>query len=365
MAINTFAGTPSAGRIVVTFTQFPAVGAAAYPIMRVYSDNAGDTWSSAALVHSSNRQVQGSQPVFLFDGRLAIVYWNFNNTTTFADDFLELVVSTNGGITFGTPRPITAVNYYDAPAVRDGGFLPSATTDRTTGTLYVTYQALQSGVPRIMFTKSTDAGTSWSAPVAISDNPGSAVFNAAITASPDGRKLAVSFYDTRDNPGSNTLLDVYVAHSFDGGASWEPNVRVSSVSTDATLAPLTSTGYMLGDYQGIAEPTNGNVPAVPVWVDTRTGNPDPFTARVQIVPPSLDFTRTEFNADGQTDLIWQNRVNGQRAVWLMNGLSHTGDRFLPTVALEWRSWARRISMATGRLIFSGRTRATGSARFGS
>lgn len=335
MAINTFAGTPSAGRIVVTFTQFPAVGAAAYPIMRIYSDNAGETWSPAALVHSSNRQVQGSQPVFLPDGRLVIVYWNFNNTTTFADDFLELVVSPDGGVTFGAPKRITAVNYYDAPAVRDGGFLPSATTDRTTGTLYVAYQALQAGLPKIMFTKSTDAGTTWSTPVAISDNSNSSVFNAAITASPDGRKLAVSFYDTRDNPGSNTSLDVYVANSFDGGASWEPNLRVSSVSTDATLAPLTSGGYMLGDYQGIAEPTNANVPAIPVWVDTRTGNPDPFTARVHIVPPSLDFTRTEFNADGQTDLIWQNRLNGQRGVWLMNGISHIGERFLPTVALEW------------------------------
>lgn len=335
MAINNFPGTPNAGRIVVTFTQFPAVGAAAYPIMRVYSDNAGETWSPAAFVHSTNRQVQGSQPVFLPDGRLVIVYWNFNNTTTFADDFLELVVSPDGGVTFGAPKRITAVNYYDAPEVRDGGFLPSATTDRSTGALYVAYQALQAGVPRIMFTKSADAGTTWSTPVAISDNPGSAVFNAAITASPDGRKLAVSFYDARNNPGSNTLLDVYVANSFDGGASWEPNMRVSSVSTDATLAPLTSGGYMLGDYLGIAEPTNTNVPAVPVWVDTRTGNPDPFTARVQIVPPSLDFTRTEFNSDGQTDLIWQNRLNGERGVWLMNGINSIGVVFLPTAPREW------------------------------
>jgi hypothetical protein len=41
---------------------------------------------------------------------------------------------------------------------------------------------------------------------------------------------------------------------------------------------------MLGDYQGIAEATNAGVPAVPVWIDTRTGNPDPFIARVEISP---------------------------------------------------------------------------------
>ncbi len=337
MAINTFAGTPTVGRIVVTFSLFPPPGqAGSISIWRVYSDNAGDTWSAAAPIHSTNRQVQGSQPVFLPDGRLAVVYWNFNNTETPTDDFLEMVLSTDGGVSFGAPKFITAVNFYDAPAVRDGGFLPSATTDRTTGTLYVAYQALQNGAPRIMFTKSTNAGTTWTTPVAISDNPGSSVFNAAITASPDGQKLAVAFYDTRNNPGSSTMLDLYVANSLDGGASWEPNVRASSVSTDATLAPLTGSGYMLGDYQGIAEPSNSVTPAVPVWVDTRTGNPDPFTARVRIIPPFVPASHADFNADGFTDLIWQNNQTGQRAIWLMNQTQYVGERFLPPVPTEWQ-----------------------------
>ena len=39
---------------------------------------------------------------------------------------------------------------------------------------------------------------------------------------------------------------------------------------------------MLGDYQGITDSTNANVPAVPVFIDTRTGNPDPFIARLGI-----------------------------------------------------------------------------------
>jgi len=41
---------------------------------------------------------------------------------------------------------------------------------------------------------------------------------------------------------------------------------------------------MLGDYLGVADPTNANVPSVPVWIDTRTGNPDPFVARVASSP---------------------------------------------------------------------------------
>ena len=50
----------------------------------------------------------------------------------------------------------------------------------------------------------------------------------------------------------------------------------------------TNPAYMLGDYIGIADPTNDIVPAVPVWVDTRTGNPDPFITRVGIAP-QVDF----------------------------------------------------------------------------
>jgi hypothetical protein len=161
--------------------------------------------------------------------------------------------------------------------------------DRTTNNLYAVYQALLSGSPKIAFVKSTDGGTTWSAPAAISDNPaGSGVFNAAIAASPDGQTLTAAFYDHRNNPGSNTLIDLYLAQSFNGGMTWQPNIRVTPVSTDASLAPLTSSGYMLGDYQGIAEPTNVNVPAIPLWVDTRTGNPDPFIARIGIAP-QLNF----------------------------------------------------------------------------
>ena len=293
MTINNFADTPTAGRIVLTFTIFSNIGGTTHPIARVYSDDRGENWSSAAFIHAPNMQVQGSQPVFLRDGKLAIPYWNFNGTDSFADDFLELVVSNDGGVTFGPPRLITPVAIYDHPSVRDGAFLPSAISDRTTGTLYITYTAVHNGLPRIMFTKSSNAGESWTAPTPISDNPGSGVFNPAIAASPDGQTLTVAFYDTRDNPGSNTLVDMYLAQSFNGGATWQPNIRLTSESTNAALAVNTGSptnpSYMLGDYQGIAESTNPNVSAVPVWIDTRTGNPDPFVTRVGIAP-QVNFT---------------------------------------------------------------------------
>ena len=121
------------------------------------------------------------------------------------------------------------------------------------------------------------------------DNPGTGVFNPAISASPDGQTLTVSFYDQRDSGGNTFLCNLYLAQSFDGGATWQPNIRLTSETTDASLAPLTSGGYMLGDYLGIAPTTRPDVPAVPVWVDTRTGNADPFITRVGIAP-EVNFT---------------------------------------------------------------------------
>src|ERR1043165_4782351 len=84
----------------------------------------------------------------------------------------------------------------------------------------------------------------------------------------------------RNDPNANRYVDLYVAQSLDGGTSWrQPNTRVSTVSTDITLAPQTEGGYMLGDYLGIAEATS-SAPAVPIWIDTRNGTPDPYIAQV-------------------------------------------------------------------------------------
>jgi hypothetical protein len=43
-----------------------------------------------------------------------------------------------------------------------------------------------------------------------------------------------------------------------------------------------------------------------------------------------------FDNDDQVDIVWQNSATGQRAVWLMDGPRMVGERFLPTVAVEWQ-----------------------------
>jgi len=287
LAVNTFSNTPTAGRLVITYSRFDRLNGGS-PQARLYSDNGGTTWSSSVNITPTFTDAQGSQPVFLPDGKLAVVYFDFSfEDPTYSH--IRVALSTNGGDTFTYSNQVAKVLPFDPEDIRSGTVLPSATGNRSNNTLYVVYQglypddiALARG-PRILFTKSTDAGVTWSLPKPVSDNPtNTAVFNAAIAASPDGQTLTVSFYDGRMNPSNHFLVDLFMAQSFDGGATWQPNIRVTPGSSDVRLAPLTQAGYMLGDYLGIAPTTSPDVPTVPVFIDTRTGNPDPFIARVGV-----------------------------------------------------------------------------------
>ncbi|MEO5717111.1 MAG: sialidase family protein, partial [Chthoniobacterales bacterium] len=216
------------------------------------------------------------------------------------------------------------------------------------GAIEVVYQGIDSlGAPRIFFTKSKNEGATWSAPIAITDNPGTGVFNPAIAASPDGTRLTASFYDQRDSGGNTTLCNLYLAQSLDGGVTWQPNLRLTSVTTDASLAPLTSQGYMLGDYLGIAETTTVDVPAVPVWVDTRTGNPDPFITRVGIAPdvdfPSYQASRLSL---GQIEDPQFGGVNGDADGDGVRNLSEFLSQTDPNNAASVVHTARQLNIST-------------------
>src|SRR4029077_13261810 len=128
-AVNTFAGTPHVGRIFATFTLFTNATMES-PIVASYSDNAGVTWTPIAPTMPGGTFAQGSQPVFLPDGRLALVYWNFGGAVP-TDERMEISVSNAGGVSFGAPVRVASVVESDEPSIRSGAFLPSASTDRT------------------------------------------------------------------------------------------------------------------------------------------------------------------------------------------------------------------------------------------
>lgn len=76
-------------------------------------------------------------------------------------------------------------------------------------------------------------------------------------------------------------MDLYLAESFDGGDSWQPNLRLSTVSSDLNRAPLTPGGRMVGDYQAVVPALNFGAPAFAVWVDARDALLGPVRRRDQ------------------------------------------------------------------------------------
>jgi hypothetical protein len=146
---------------------------------------------------------------------------------------------------------------------------------------------------------SDDNGTTWSSPVRVNDDPvgnGKSQWFPRIALDQTTGNIAVSFYDCRNSPGNNTV-QLWATVSMDGGLTFLPNIKVSTGTTNGTVAALG--GFDLGDYNGLT--FHGGV-FYPSWADNSnsTGdnpdgtlrNTDLYTARVTVDFPPLVITPT-------------------------------------------------------------------------
>ncbi len=119
----------------------------------------------------------------------------------------------------------------------------------------------------VRLSSSRDGGTTWSAPVRVSDDTGTSdQFLPWIATHPDGR-LSLSWLDRRSDP-SNISYDAFYTNTLDG-LNFLPNVRISTASS------LLGVNDFIGHYTGLA--VSGSS-IFPVWGDTRNGTSDIFTA---------------------------------------------------------------------------------------
>lgn len=128
----------------------------------------------------------------------------------------------------------------------------------------------------IMLARSTDGGLSWSNPIRINNDPvnGNWQWFGSLSVAPNGR-VDVSWFDTRDNPGTY-LSRLYYAYSTDGGLSWSANEALSEAFDPHIGWPQQS---KIGDYNHQRSDNEG---ARLAWAATFNGEQDVYYS--DIVP---------------------------------------------------------------------------------
>jgi hypothetical protein len=169
---------------------------------------------------------------------------------------------------------------------------PSVDVDRSTGTrrgwVYVAWSdftsvqsngcvlATDSNHSNVWLAHSADGGVTWSAPVLVHANlPRVDHFNQWMHVDDTDGTVHVMWRDTRNDP-ARKKTDVYYTKSVDGGATFMPEVRVTSAMSDETTAGASPDQY--GDYEGLAAFMSC---ASPFWTDRRVSAPEEvYTAEV-------------------------------------------------------------------------------------
>jgi hypothetical protein len=322
MAVKRVAGSDHIHITYTDFVSFPVGGIFRVSIEYVRSTDGGATFSDPIVLD----QVSPPIPIpFLQDSH--VVVGNGNDVYVAWESFpngqgpgrqIKLSKSTDGGMSFGPPVVVTDVTAVGNGFVvqglfRDGLDLQGLAVDTTDGpgrgNVYVTWQdgrnvnqtdpfggafiGSNGGCPvgsppapgycfgDVLFTRSVDGGSTWSAPVRVNNDPISKVDHMfpAVEVDRNGQLLTV-FYDRRRDL-RNFLIDTFVARSSNAGQTWK-NHRV----TDKNFAAihdqdvLINTFYM-GDYLGIsADRLRQRDGVIVSWGDNSRGDANVAFARV-------------------------------------------------------------------------------------
>lgn len=300
LAVDGFPG-PRGGTLYQVFRNLNASDPPNNGILVTRSSDGGTTWgpSHGVLVTAGG---QGALPVVGPDHALHVLWYQESVPA-------QIVVrtSTDGGTTFAAPVPVATLNAVgvNGNLGLGGGFVtnafPAAAVNPVTGELYVVFND-HNGADRgdVFFSRSTDGGATWSPRVVLNDDAGTNdQWMPSIAVTPDGRALAVAWYDRRDDP-MNSLIDTWgtLATIGGGGVQFRPNFRISdesfpvAIGQDPTFA-TSNPGYM-GDYNAMAADTRL---FYYVWGDNRLTHlgltrHDPDVRLARIPAPGADLALT-------------------------------------------------------------------------
>jgi photosystem II stability/assembly factor-like uncharacterized protein len=259
------------------------------------SEDGGRSFGEPRRFVNSNVWANALNVLALPDGAVGFGYMDFGFDTPAGTRPLRArriwwVSSTDGGETFRLPNLVAEVE--------GATTLPLLAADTSTsaggGRLYLAVDEIREGEPGVYVYASADGGRSWrSSPRVASDERGPFA-NPAAAVSDDG-VVGVAWYDGR-NGASEACWDLYFTASTDAGATFMPEVRLTSEAS-CSRVPGNVVGRdgrgsfdvarrwpAGGDYFGIVGGAEGSFDLL--WSDSRTGVYQLWLTRVRVEAPS-------------------------------------------------------------------------------
>jgi hypothetical protein len=239
--------------------------------------NAGQTWSAPVPMRNSNAYFQGNQIAVGPDGTLYNVTAILSSGSGIQPNGKGVVMavmrSSDAGLHWSAPvkiAPIGTAQLFvpdDHFPIRAEDYLPDIAIDPTNGAIYVVWSdGLGTSIDRVVMAKSTDGGQHWTGPTVVSaGGPTVQAYNHAIEVTANGT-LVLAYYDDRNNVLGDGIAttDIWLRHSHNGGASWEPEQHLHGPFNHYTapisyFAPGVPRGLFLGDYIGLEAKGGNNV----------------------------------------------------------------------------------------------------------
>ena len=281
------------GNVYVTWTDLSTVNGGSFVLLARSTDGGLNFGAPVALSAVDGSQLVGSSSIAIGpSGEVFAAYLDGH----FGGVGITVTKSIDGGVTF--PALKSAVLFTPAPGTLtggngvDAGSVPATAVDRN-GTYHLVYAAVSPGQALdrsdIFYVRSTDGGVTFSAPVRLNDDAtATSQWSPSIATTEDGR-IAVTWLDRRNDPQNDSLTDVYMTISSDGGATFSRNIRVTDHNW--VFGP-SATGSDHGGHDGLAG-DSGNFHLS--WTDERGGDPDVYYT----VFPSTVTAGPEFNVSAR------------------------------------------------------------------
>lgn len=283
LAIDKSGGSPFRGRAYVSYTPFFNNFASTVIAFQSSADG-GTTWSTPVILSPVRPFVWGSSVAL---GPLGEIYVSWIDADiTAGTGTLFIRRSNDGGASFDGAVAVSDVVLVPsllpvtgwAFRVKTSSFVAADRSSQSTqGNVYTVWQDNRGGNANILLSVSSDGGATWSPPVQINDVVNAQNFFPYVAVSPDTGAIKSIFYSNRITPG---LIDVFTTTSMDGGATFSPDVRVTSQSFNPNADTFFGNPCpFIGDYiwAAIQSPQDTLLAA---WTDTRTGSQEIFLGAV-------------------------------------------------------------------------------------